>query len=251
MKPSWSLLLIPVAILIWVLSASHPGSRVEYCLDGCAIPSNIQDGGLRVVSLNMLHGFPKFEHLSNRLETIASEINRLQPDVVMLQEVPWTPKTGSVARLLAEKTGKNYVYLRANGNRWAIAFEEGSAILSRYPLVDPAYLELQPKVGGFEHRIVLCVNAVTHMGVVGLYVTHLTDGEADINRKQSDSLMGYVSSENVTFAVIAGDFNARPESTQIQMLSSVWVDTFARTHPGSAGFTCCIDDLTQENANPD
>jgi endonuclease/exonuclease/phosphatase family metal-dependent hydrolase len=251
MKPSWSLLLIPGAILIWVLSASRPGSRVEACLDGCAVPRDFQDGGLRIVSLNMLHGFPKFEYLSRRLETIANEINRLEPGVVLLQEVPWTLKTGSVARILAEKTGMNYVYLRANGNRWAIAFEEGSAILSRYPLADPAYLELQPRAGFFEHRIVLHANAITPMGEVGLYVTHLTDGEADINRDQAGSLLEFVTSEKVTFAVIAGDFNARPESPQIQRLSSVWVDTFPQAHPGSSGFTCCIDDLAQEIVAPD
>jgi endonuclease/exonuclease/phosphatase family metal-dependent hydrolase len=251
MRPNWSLLLIPVAILVWILSASRPGARVESCLDGCAVPGDIRDGDLRVISLNMLHGFPKFEHVSHRLELIANEINRLEPDIVMLQEVPWTLKIGSAAGFLAEKTGMNYVYLRANGNRWAIAFEEGSAILSRYPLADPEFLELRPRAGFFEHRIVLHANAVTSMGEVGLYVTHLTDGEADNNRAQSGLLLEFVTSEDVKFAVIAGDFNARPESPQIQLLSSVWVDTFALVHPGSPGFTCCIDNLTQETASPD
>ena len=62
----------------------------------------------------MLHGFPKFKFLPERLEMIASEINRLDPDIVLLQEVPWTLKIGSAAEFLAEKTGMNHAYLRAN-----------------------------------------------------------------------------------------------------------------------------------------
>jgi len=85
----------------------------------------------------MLHGFPGFELLDERLQTIADEINLIEPDIVLLQEVPWTLRRGNAAKHLAEQTEMNYAYLRANGNRWAIGFEEGEAILSLFPLLDP------------------------------------------------------------------------------------------------------------------
>jgi endonuclease/exonuclease/phosphatase family metal-dependent hydrolase len=78
----------------------------------------------------MLHGFPTFHRLGERLELIVDEARRLDADVVLLQEVPWTPAMGGVAEALAARLAMNHVYLRANGNRGAILFEEGEAILS-------------------------------------------------------------------------------------------------------------------------
>ena len=123
------LLVIPLLAVGWVLSASRPGSHAEGCPDGCATAEPRRQGPLRVLSLNVLHDFPRFERLSERLDLIAAEILRQDADVVCLQEVPW--HWGSAARALAERTGLNYLYLRANGNRWALLFEEGEALLSR------------------------------------------------------------------------------------------------------------------------
>jgi endonuclease/exonuclease/phosphatase family metal-dependent hydrolase len=86
---------------------------------------------MRILSLNMLHGHPRFVDLTSRLDLIATEITRLGADIIMLQEVPWTLQHGNAAAWLAEQTGMNYLYLRANGGRWTIFFEEGEAILSR------------------------------------------------------------------------------------------------------------------------
>jgi len=74
------------------------------------------------MSLNVLHGHPRFEHLARRLDLIAAEIRRQDADIVCLQEVPWTRQLGGGAEYLAQRTGLNYLYLRANGNRWAILF---------------------------------------------------------------------------------------------------------------------------------
>jgi endonuclease/exonuclease/phosphatase family metal-dependent hydrolase len=241
-------LLIPLLILIFILNASRPGSRVEGCLNGCSILREDQKSFLRVVSLNMLHGRPKFEYLPQRIEIIANEITRLDADIILLQEVPWTLKMGNGAKVLAEKTGMNYAYLRANGNRWAIAFEEGEAILSRYPLKNPSNLELKPKNGFFEHRVVLHAIAETWLGEVDLFVTHLTQGEAEINRRQSVALMDFVELRDPGFAIIAGDFNAKPESPQIQELQSTWIDAYVIANPGDEGYTCCIDNLVQQDA---
>jgi len=125
-------LVVLVIVGAWVLSTSRPGSRVLGCPTGCAVPRDSSPAAgkqstqtLKVMSLNMLHGFPRFEHLSDRLDLIAMEINRQEADIVCLQEVPWTVRLGNGARYLAEQTGMNHAYLRANGNRWAILFEEG------------------------------------------------------------------------------------------------------------------------------
>jgi len=210
----------------------------------------------RVMSLNVLHGFPRFQHLSERLDRIAEEIRAQEADIVCLQEVPWTPHLGNGARYLAERTGLNYQYLRANGNRWAILFEEGEAILSRYPLRDATFIELEPRAGFFEHRVVLEATAVTPWGNVRFFVTHLTacpeqsrrNGAPEVNRAQAASLMAFVAAPDGEPAIVAGDFNATEDTVQVQALTRRWVDTYRAAHPNdndndnNEGHTCCADE---------
>lgn len=243
------LAILGVLIGVWVLNVSRVG-RPAGCLEGCVTSGERQPGPLRVTSLNMLHGFPRFEHLPARLDLIAGEVQRQDADIVCLQEVPWRPRLGNVGRYLAERTGLNYVYLRANGNRWAILFEEGEAILSRYPLRDVDFTELTPQAGFFEHRVALTATVVTPWGDVRVVVTYLTDGEPAINRAQAESLMTFVERLGSGPAIVAGDFNAKEDSPQIRELAGRWVDTYRAAHPDDVGFTCCVDDLTHDPGEP-
>jgi endonuclease/exonuclease/phosphatase family metal-dependent hydrolase len=242
LRHAWLPLLLGLAT-IFAINASRPGTRVEGCPQGCATASRRRAGALRVMSLNMLHGYPRFAHLSARLDGIAGEIRRLDPDIVCLQEVPWTRRLGNGAQYLAERTGLNYLYLRANGNRRLIFFEEGEAVLSRYPLHSPTFMELQPQAGFFEHRVVLHAMASTPSGDVGVFVTHLTHGDDDVNRQQATSLLRFVGAGRGP-AIVAGDFNATEDSPQIQSITAQWIDTFRAATPEADGSTCCIDDLT-------
>jgi endonuclease/exonuclease/phosphatase family metal-dependent hydrolase len=251
MRRKWFWVLIPILVLFWIFNASSPGAQVEGCLDGCASSTGPSDGDFRVVSLNMLHGFPKFEHLQQRLDIIASEIERLDADIVLLQEVPWTLKTGFAVEYLSEQNRMNHIYLRANGNRWTIFFEEGEAILSRYPLQNPGFVVLKPPARFFENRVALHATAVTPHGDIDLFVTHLTHTRTDINFEQSQSLIEFIEENRYDFAIIAGDFNEFPESPQIQIAKSYWIDTFSLLNPGVDGFTCCTDDLTSKDAEFD
>jgi endonuclease/exonuclease/phosphatase family metal-dependent hydrolase len=199
------------------------------------------------MSLNMLHGFPHFENLTVRMDMLADEIRRQDADVVCLQEVPWTWQLGSCAAHLAGRVGMNHQYLRANGNRWAILFEEGGAILSRYPLKDITFRELQPRAGFFEHRVVLHATTATPWGDVDVFVTHLTHGDPETNHRQAASLLTFVQDSSHGPAIVAGDLNATDHSAQIQTLTAEWVDAYSATNPDDPGLTCCIDDL---NAGP-
>jgi endonuclease/exonuclease/phosphatase family metal-dependent hydrolase len=244
----WGVLFVAGLLLTaWVLNASRPGSRAEGCPVGCSTAAQRAEGPLRVMSLNLLHGFPRLERLSSRLDLVVAEIRRQDADVVCLQEVPWTLRLGSGAKYLASRTGLNYLTLRANGNRWAILFEEGEAILSRYPLRDPAVVELKPAPGLFEHRVALHATAVTPQGNLRVFVTHLTTGNPGLNQGQAAALQSFVAAAGSGPAVVAGDFNATDDSPQIQALARVWVDTYRAVNPGDPGFTCCIDDLSAQS----
>jgi endonuclease/exonuclease/phosphatase family metal-dependent hydrolase len=230
-------------MLLWVLNASSAGHRAEGCPVGCVTASEREEGPLRVMSLNVLHGFPSFDRLSTRLDLVGDEIRRQDADIVCLQEVPRTLQLGSGAAYLARRTGLNHLYGRANGNRWAILFEEGEAILSRYPLRDMVLVELQPRAGFFEHRVVLSATAATPWGDVRVYATHLTHGDPSVNRAQAASLKALVDVTATGPALVAGDLNATEETPQIVALARKWVDVYRTAHPEDEGLTCCVDDL--------
>jgi len=239
----WWLLLLVCLLALWVSSASRAGVRPEGCPAGCSTAGERREGPLRVMSLNMLHGFPHFEHLSTRMDLIADEIHRQDADIVCLQEVPWTWQLGSGVEYVATRVGMNYVYVRANGNRRAILFEEGVAILSRYRLEDTVAAELQPRAGFFEHRVALHATAATAWGAVDVFVTHLTHGDQEVNRQQATSLAAFVRTTGRAPAIVAGDLNATEDSAQIQLLNQSWVDAFRVANPDDEGLTCCIDNL--------
>lgn len=223
----------------WVLNASRPGRRAEGCPSGCATVGPRREGPLRVLSLNVLHDFPRFRHLEARLAHIAAAIRELDPDVVCLQEVPW--HWGSAAQRLAQDTGLNHLYVRANGNRWAILFEEGEAILSRYPLRDADFAELEPRAAFFQRRMVLRATADTPWGPLRVFATHLTHDNPRANAGQAAFLAAFVAASGQGAAVVAGDFNAAEDDAQIRGLD--WIDTYRQAHPDEPGYTCCVDDL--------
>jgi endonuclease/exonuclease/phosphatase family metal-dependent hydrolase len=174
---------------------------------------------------------------------MAGEIKRLDADVVLLQEVPWTRGTGNVAVRLAKQLDYNYLYYRANGNKNLIFFEEGEAILSRFPLNDVVFTELLPQAGFFESRVTLGAKAVTPLGGVNFFVAHLTDKDPKVNKGQAKALRSFVEAHSTGLTVVAGDFNALEDSPQLMDLSGDWIDTYRVAHPGDQGLTCCIDDL--------
>ena len=76
-------LLLGVLLALWLSSVSRAGSRVEGCAQGCAASLARHEGLLRVMSLNVLHGFPRFEHLEQRMGLVAAEIRRHDADIVL------------------------------------------------------------------------------------------------------------------------------------------------------------------------
>jgi endonuclease/exonuclease/phosphatase family metal-dependent hydrolase len=203
-----------------------------------------------VVSFNVLHGFPIFKDLGERLELTAAEILRQDADLVLLQEVPWTGQVGDGAKFLAKRVGFNYVYLRAQGNHWAILFEDGVAILSRFPLKEPAVVELKPREGFFEPRVALSAISETPWGDLTLFVTHLASSDDQINRGQVAALREFVASRTDGLGIVAGDFNAMPNTPQIGSLTEGWIDTYRAANPQEIGLTCCIDDLHAPPGEP-
>jgi hypothetical protein len=78
-----------ILIGIWILNVSQVGPLESEFNSYTRSPPEAESS-FQLMNLNMLHGFPGFERLSERLDLLVDQINQISPDVVTLQEVPWT-----------------------------------------------------------------------------------------------------------------------------------------------------------------
>lgn len=172
---------------------------------------------LRILQLNAWHGYPdpgdrlfvqeSPSDRSVRAGRLAAEVSRLQPDVVVLQEAWCTVGEGCLADRLAKELGFHAVYARANGSlRW-LGFEEGSAILSRYPIDDPEVWRLAPDRDAFERRIALTAR-IDHPDLAfELVGVHLANGDADLAGAQAATLLERIVARPERPVLVAGDLN--------------------------------------------
>ena len=181
---------------------------------------------LTVMTANLWHDWPRQRQLRSRLEAFAALVEREQVDVLLLQEVSRTPKL-RVDEWLAQRLGMAYAYARANGHEPTLGFEEGLAVLSRYPLTAPRLRQLQPEPLPFVRRLALGATVRTHWGEMPVFSTHLALGRRQ-NSAQLDDLRGWIGDDP---ALVGGDFNAHETARQIKRASSQWLDLFRCVHP--------------------
>jgi maltose 6'-phosphate phosphatase len=188
-------------------------------------PSDI----LTILTLNM-HTYQE-KNQSEKLATIALAINKLNPDIVCFQECaqdrssPLLKKhygkdirTDNMAEiittLLREKYAKNYDYYwdwsHYGWDRW----EEGVAVLAKYPLAkcDSHYVSHNTEKTFWKSRNVVYAEVATPLGTINVFSAHLgwwTDTEEPY-RFQIDNLLSWESSlqnKKITATFMCGDFN--------------------------------------------
>lgn len=174
---------------------------------------------LRLLSFNVLHGYPSSRGLDQdrRSRLLADALRRLDPAVVVLQEAwSFTGRVG-LAEYLGRELGYDVAYAAANGSRRLIGFEEGSAILSRLPILDARRVELAPRRTPWRIRIALVATLEPAPGerltVIG---THLANNALDVAAAQSGSLTSLLPAEGPVW--VAGDLNAPSDSAAVRAL---------------------------------
>ncbi|WP_462411382.1 endonuclease/exonuclease/phosphatase family protein [Neobacillus sp. Marseille-QA0830] len=179
------------------------------------------------------------------LERIAKTIKDEGAEIIGLQEVDnhWSERSDfqDQAKWLAERLGMFYVYA-ANLDNDPLKEGEprrqyGTAILSKYPIL---YSENHPltKIGNTEQRGLLEATINVKGNQLHFYNTHLalTTAERQIQMKEMMEIAGQSEGPKV----ITGDFNAVPESVEIQPMYEQFQDVFA-DHPEA---------FTYSSANP-
>jgi endonuclease/exonuclease/phosphatase family metal-dependent hydrolase len=228
---------------------------------------------LSVLSANLWHDWPRFRDLAERLEDFARLVEQTQADLLLLQEVVRTP-TLHAGAWLAERLGMSFVYSRSNGHRGGIGFEEGLAVLSRYPLGQPALNQLSQGSNPFVRRMALAVPVNIPSGersesqILACSV-HLGISRNE-NARQLTRLQSWIAGlAGGGPALVGGDFNTHETSPQMQLVrkksdaqatpvqphppvqpnrggegweahdrrSKGWLDTFRHLHPDAEGTT--------------
>jgi endonuclease/exonuclease/phosphatase family metal-dependent hydrolase len=192
---------------------------------------------LRVVTFNAYHGYPLCAHIERRFELLREELSAHAPDIVLLQEISVSTLYGHLPARLVDGlrgAGRDYhlAYSPANGSvADGGAFEEGSAILSRWPIVESEARRLAANHPvwrnhhGYEyveHRIALHTALEIAPGMrLDVYGTHISDVEVrdGVNARalQIEDLARFVDERPTPRlpAIVGGDFNAAPDAPEI------------------------------------
>jgi len=209
---------------------------------GCAkkmAPSatNYQTADLRVLCYNIHHANPPSRPGLIDLQAIANVINREQPHLVALQEVDVytgrSGKTSNQAADLAKLSGMPYYYFAK-----AIDYdggEYGVAILSKLPMeaMKNTPLPTEAETKGEPRTLATAVIQLPNGKKIIFASTHLDAQRQDTNRYlQINKIVDVFKNENLP-VIIAGDFNAVPNTRIIQILDSL----FKRTCVTNCGFT--------------
>ena len=150
-----------------------------------------------------------------RLGGITTTLRALDPDVVTLQEV-WEESGGrSQAVLLAEALGFHPLF----AGRYAIdGVAMGNAILSRWPIIGHEAWPLPAPPEREELRNVVRADIDGPRGRLHVFTTHLNwkFDQSDIRQDQVRAVAGLVAavSDGETPPILAGDFNAAPDSDE-------------------------------------
>ena len=193
---------------------------------------------LSVASYNILGAGSRFGG-GYDLSRVSGDLAAWDVDVAILQEV--YRKGGDPARKDQPAqlgAALDMAYAFGFNARKGPHTEYGTAILSRYPIVDRANT-LLPNRNGLEQRGVLRATIEVGGRNVDVFDTHLQPGADDLKVTQARSVADVISGRRAATgnpALLGGDFNSIPTGNPAAPLTAVLRDTWAAVGVGS-GFT--------------
>src|SRR5690625_1860161 len=204
---------------------NSPGAASDAADEGGDIQTAARNGGadIRVLSWNLHYGASAKPRVA--LDDILDTISAEDPDVVLLQEVSrgWVLAGGSdMLTWLASGLDMTAAWSPAADGQF------GNVVLSKYPLTEVRAQRL-PYGAGPQKRSFVSATVAHPLADVQVTSTHLQHrvGNAETRLEQVDSLLEHVdSAENNGATILGGDFNAEPDSLEIETLTAAtWLST--------------------------
>ena len=184
---------------------------------------------IRVLSFNILHGATIKGDFD--LDVIAKVIIDANPDFVALQEVDYRTNRAKNYDLVTElgwRTKMTPLFARA---MYFDGGEYGEGILSKHTFIKSRNVAL-PYTHGNEPRSALEITAVLPSGdtiaFVGTHLDHLKD---ETDRISQAKKINETFLSNIYPTILAGDLNAIPNSTPINILEKMWTSSYNRDNP--------------------
>ena len=206
------------AVVVLDLATVSPPRSISSSISSSAEVDEVVPERLRVLSLNVKHDYPDFADNEERARAVAELIRSADADVVLLQEAWRVARLGDLTEQLSAHLGLHAVYQRANGSLHSLGFEEGLAILSRFPFESAEGLTLEPTRHRFEHRLALsAVLRLSDEVTLGVANTHLADGDEELAARQAATLMDALDSSAHEPFLVAGDLNSPADGQAVEL----------------------------------
>jgi endonuclease/exonuclease/phosphatase family metal-dependent hydrolase len=227
---SLAVLLVALFALNGLVLADRHAPRMRHFAEVPAAPTKSAPGEVTFVSYNIAKGFAhkggaKFESrafVETKLKRMAEVIRAEHADVVFLSEAitELGPCDVDQVAFLARECGLPHVATGENYNVGLPFYRVvgGNAILSRTPLAPVANIDLagrKPFWVTQNNRRALFVSAELGGKSVLMAALHNDSFDMRNNEAQTRQLLEYVGERP---AVLAGDFNNRPENASIKLI---------------------------------
>jgi len=184
---------------------------------------------IKVLSFNILHGATTRGDYN--LDVIAKVITDANPDFVALQEVDYKTNRAKKYDLVTElgwRTKMIPIFARA---MYYDGGEYGEGILSKHTLIQSRNVAL-PFTPGNEPRAALEITTVLPSGDTIVFIgTHLDHLENETDRVAQAKKINETFLSNKHPTILAGDLNAIPESTPINILKEMWTPSYNKNNP--------------------
>ncbi|RAJ83297.1 endonuclease/exonuclease/phosphatase family metal-dependent hydrolase [Chitinophaga dinghuensis] len=184
---------------------------------------------ITVLTYNTHHG----ANMKNEIDlaAIAKVINNAHPDLVALQEVDSvTSRTGKIDQLkeLARLTG---MYCYFGRSMWYDGGGYGTGILSKYPIKSAQTLQMAVGDGKEPRATGIITVELPGKKMIQFASTHLDVEDEDTWRLQEAKQLINFFSKSKYPVIIAGDFNAEPNTTEIGEFTKFFTDITANAGP--------------------
>jgi endonuclease/exonuclease/phosphatase family metal-dependent hydrolase len=208
----------PLVLVLLVAMQGRPESRMT----------------LRVLTYNIHHG----EGTDRRFDLVrlGGVIERLQPDLVALQEVDVGTERALGVNQLAELARFTGMYAEFGKAMDYDGGGYGVAVLSRWPLASvrndplPRALDREPRTA-----LTVRVKPYGRGPLVQFTSTHLDQGRDPANRLAQVEAVNELLAQGEIPSILAGDMNARRDTDVMLALEASWTNTStADSDPGSA-----------------
>jgi endonuclease/exonuclease/phosphatase family metal-dependent hydrolase len=184
---------------------------------------------LKVLTFNILHGATTRGDFD--LDAIAKVILETDPDLVALQEVDFKTNRARKYDLVTElgwRTKMAPIFGKAMNFDGG---EYGEGILSKFSYISTRNVAL-PFTEGNEPRaaleVLIVIPSEDTIAFVGTHLDHLRDEKDRIAQVKE---INEVFSQNIYPTILAGDLNAVPGSTPINILEEIWKPSYNMDNP--------------------